>query len=223
MRYGWRTLVRNPAFAATTILTPAVGLSLTTGVFTVFDAYVLRSFAVRDPGSLHQIVWHAQDAGGGLRWQNFEMLRARRDLFDAALAQTTRDVSYEGRPLAAELVSDSYFSVLEPVIAPGRGLRSGDEGAAAVVISHHTWASLFGRDPAVIGRTIELSGHRFTVVGSSASDSPGCTPCRATCGCCFATMRRWPRRTCSTPTRVDSRSASGSHPAWPATRRSRRN
>lgn len=166
VRYGWRTLVRNPAFATTTILTLAVGLALTTGVFTVFNAYLLRSYAVHDPGSLHQIVWHARDAANrGLRWQDFEALAARRDLFASALAQTTRYVSYEGRVLAAELVSDSYFEMLEPVVAPGRGLHRGDEGAAAVVISHQAWASLFARDPAVIGTSIELSGHRFTVVG----------------------------------------------------------
>src|SRR5438105_8595723 len=91
VRYGWRTLMHNPAFAATTVLTLAIGLALTTGLFTVFNAYLLRSFAVRDPGGLHQIVWHARDgAGGGLRWQDFETLRARRDLVESALAQTTR-------------------------------------------------------------------------------------------------------------------------------------
>src|SRR5678816_1553760 len=85
--YGLRTLVRNPSFATTTVLTLAIGLALTTGLFTVFNAYLLRSFAVRDPGGLHQIVWHAKDgAGRGLRWEDFEALRARRDLFDAALA-----------------------------------------------------------------------------------------------------------------------------------------
>src|SRR5262245_38176792 len=135
-QYGWRTLVGNPAFAATTILTLAGGLSLRTGVLTAVNAYVLRLFAVRAPGRLPQIVWHAKDGGPGLRRQAFETRRARRDLFDAALVQATRYVSYQGRPRAAELVSDSYFPLLAPVVAPGRGLRPGDEGSAAVVISY---------------------------------------------------------------------------------------
>jgi len=166
VQYGWRTLTRNPSFATTTVLTLAIGLAMTTGVFTVFNAYLLRSFAVRDPGGLHQIAWHAKDgAGRGLRWEDFEALRARRDLFDAALAQTTRYVSHDGRVLATELVSDSYFRMLEPALARGRFLQPGDEGTAAVVISYQAWTSLFARDPTVIGRPIELSGHRFTVVG----------------------------------------------------------
>ena len=91
VRYGCRTLLRNPAFAATTILTLAIGLALTTGVFTVFNAYVLRTYAVRDPGSLHQVVWHARDAAGrNLRWRDFEAIRDRRDLVADALAESTR-------------------------------------------------------------------------------------------------------------------------------------
>jgi hypothetical protein len=79
-RYGSRTLLHAPAFAATTIFTLAIGLALTTGVFTVFNAYVLRSYAVRDPGSVYQVVWHARDAAGrNLRWRDYEAIRVRAD------------------------------------------------------------------------------------------------------------------------------------------------
>ena len=94
LRYGGRTLSHSPAFAATTILTLAIGLALTTGVFTVFNAYVLRSFAVRDPAGLYQVVWHARDAAGrNLRWRDYEAIRDRRDLFTDAIAESTRYVS----------------------------------------------------------------------------------------------------------------------------------
>ena len=49
VRYAWRGLRANPAFAATAMLTLAVGLALVTVIFAVFNAYVLRPFAVRDP------------------------------------------------------------------------------------------------------------------------------------------------------------------------------
>src|SRR5262245_57700722 len=61
VRHAWRGLVANPAFAATAILTLAVGLGLVTVVFAVFNAYVLRPFAVRDPYALHQLIWRSQD------------------------------------------------------------------------------------------------------------------------------------------------------------------
>ena len=130
LRYGCRTLIRAPAFAATTILTLAIGLALTTGVFTVFNAYVLRSFAVRDPGGLYQVVWHAKDAAGrNLRWRDYEAIRDRRDLFADAIAESTRYVSFKGRPLAAELVSGNYFAMLGPEMVLGRPLDPGDDEA----------------------------------------------------------------------------------------------
>jgi hypothetical protein len=64
IRYAWRGLRASPAFVATTVLTLAVGLSIVTIAFTIFNAYVLRPFAVRDPGSLHVLVWHARNGGG---------------------------------------------------------------------------------------------------------------------------------------------------------------
>ena len=48
LRYGWRSLSKSPVFVVTTVLTLAVGLGLLTVVFTIFNAYVLRPFAVRD-------------------------------------------------------------------------------------------------------------------------------------------------------------------------------
>jgi predicted permease len=164
LRYGCRTLLRSPAFAATTILTLAIGLALTTAVFTVFNAYVLRSFAVRDPAGLYQVVWHARDSfGRNLRWRDYEAIRDRRDLFSDALAESTRYVSFKGRPLAAELVSGNYFDMLGPEMFLGRPLRAGDEDA--VVISHQVWAGLFARDASAIGREIDLNGRRFAIVG----------------------------------------------------------
>src|SRR6185436_5071798 len=143
LRYGFRTLRRSPSFAATTVLTLAVGLALTTGVFTVFNAYLLRPFQVRDPGGLNQIVWHARDvAGRNLRWRDYQAIRDRRDLFSHALAESTRYVSSRGRPLAAELVSNSYFDMLGPEMFLGPPLGPGDDAGNGVVLGYQAWATL---------------------------------------------------------------------------------
>jgi predicted permease len=166
LRYGCRTLLHSPSFAATTILTLAIGLALTTGVFTVFNAYVLRAFAVRDPGNLHQVVWHARDAAGrNLRWRDFEAIRDRRDVFTDALAESTRYVSSKGRPLAAELVSGNYFAMLGPDMFLGRPLDPADDRGNAVVLSYQAWAVLFARDRSAIGRDIDLNGRQWVLVG----------------------------------------------------------
>src|SRR4051794_26839039 len=96
-RYGMRTLVRAPAFAATTVLTLAIGLALTTAVFTVFDAYLLRTYAVRDAGNLYAVGWQARDAGGStLRWRDYLALRDRGDVIAGAVAASTRYVTVKG-------------------------------------------------------------------------------------------------------------------------------
>src|SRR5436190_5654939 len=108
LRYGWRGLRKSPAFVVSTVLTLAVGLGLLTVVFTIFNAYVLRPFAVRDPGSLYRIGWRAHDAGGeSFRWRDYEALRQHHDVFDAVVAEDTRFVLSDGRTLSAGLVSDN--------------------------------------------------------------------------------------------------------------------
>ena len=169
LRFAWRTMRQSPAFVAMTALTLALGLGLVTVAFTVFNAYVLRPFAVRDPSSLHRIGWRARDDGGQLfQWRDYEELRDRRDLFDAVIAESTRFVSSNGRSLAAFLVSDNYFEALGARFALGRPLGSGDSGGSAenaVVISDQAWARLFGRDPAALGRELDLNGRPFTIIG----------------------------------------------------------
>jgi predicted permease len=166
LRYGWRGMRKSPAFVATTVLTLAVALSLLTVVFTIFNAYVLRPFAVRDPGTLHRIVWLAHDEGGSqFRWRDYEALRERRDLFETAVAEDTRLVTSEGRTLSADFVSENYFETLAPRLLLGRALGTVDARAPVAVLSHPAWTRLFAGDPAVLGRDIDLDGRKFTIVG----------------------------------------------------------
>jgi predicted permease len=166
LRYGLRGLRKSPAFVATTVLTLAVALSLLTVVFTIFNAYVLRPFAVRDPGALHRIIWRAQDDGGSqFRWRDYEALRERRDLFEAAVAEDTRLVASEGRTLSADFVSENYFETLAPRLLLGRALGAADARAPVAVLSHQGWTRLFAGDPAALGRDIDLDGRKFTIVG----------------------------------------------------------
>ena len=123
LRYGVRGLRRSRAFLMTTVLTLAVGVGLLAVAFTVVNAYVLRPYAVRDPQQLHQVGWRSRDGGGqSFRWREYEELRDRTDVFESAVAESTRFISSNGRPLAAALVSDNYFEALvlrSSWVAPG--------------------------------------------------------------------------------------------------------
>lgn len=174
LRYAWRGLLHSPAFLATTVLTLAVALGLVTVAFTVFNAYVLRPYAVHDPSSLHKIAWQSRESGGQqFRWTDYQALGRRDDLFSAVVGESTRFVSSNGRPLAAALVSGNYFEALAPRIELGRGLASLDEGAEAAVLSDQAWTRLFARDAAVLGRGVDVNGRPYTVVGVAAPDFVG--------------------------------------------------
>ena len=63
IRYALRTLRGAPAFAITVVLTLGIGLGLNTALFTLFNAYVLRPFAVKDPYSLYHFGWQTTRGG----------------------------------------------------------------------------------------------------------------------------------------------------------------
>jgi hypothetical protein len=217
LRYAWRGLWKSRAFTATTVLTLAVGLGLITVVFTIFDAYVLRPFAVRDPYSLHVVGWESKDMQGWrFSWREFLDLRGRRDLFEDVSAERTQFVLSGGRQLYAGFVSGNYFDMLGARVSQGRPLADFDVQApgrnAVAVLSDQAWARLFNRDASAIGRTIELNREPLVIVGvmrpefSGLDDSPrdlwvrlaatvpGVARARPA-GRCATACRSWPRPT----------------------------
>jgi predicted permease len=177
LRYAWRTLWRSRAFAGTSVATLAVGLALVTVVFTIFDAYVLRPFAVRDPYGLFGVAWRSRDAAGGtFRWQDYQELRERRELFDGVVAERTRLVSGEAGRIAASFVSGDYFETIGARMLLGRAIAAVDAvtgGQPVVVLSHRSWNRLFDADPGVIGRPLTLNGQPFTVIGVMREEFAG--------------------------------------------------
>ena len=180
LRYGVRGLRRSRAFLMTTVLTLAVGVGLLAVAFTVVNAYVLRPYAVRDPQQLHQVGWRSRDGGGqSFRWREYEELRGRTDVFESAVAESTRFIASNGRPLAAALVSDNYFEALGPAVLMGRTWRADERGVEGVVLSHQGWMRLFANDSVTtIPRELDINGRLFPVMGIlrpefiGLSDSP---------------------------------------------------
>jgi predicted permease len=165
LRYAWRTLRHSPSFCTTTMLTLMVAIGLATVAFTVFNAYVLRPYAVRTPSSLYQIGWRSPTSGGvSFRWNDYVELSNRHDLFDDVVAETTRFISSDGQALAAVLVSGNYFDGLGPRVLLGRAFTAAD-GEAIVVLSHQAWRRLYNGAPDVIGKELALNGQYFTIVG----------------------------------------------------------
>ena len=76
-------------------------------------------------------------------------------------------ISGSGEPerVWGQAVTANFFSVTELPMVLGRGFAEGEENAPEIVLGAALWRRRFNADPAIVGKTITLSGHAFTVIG----------------------------------------------------------
>src|SRR5918999_1746160 len=173
IRYGLRGIRRAPLFAAGVVLTIGLGLGILCSVFTVFNAYVLRPFPVHDPYSLYEFSRDTRTVRRqAFTWREFADLKGEEVLFSELFAARTFRAQVDGRPIAVELVTSNYFSMLGVDAVVGRTFVPDDgvaPGARAVaVLSHETWKNWFGSDSSVVGKHVRVMNRSFEVVGVAA-------------------------------------------------------
>ena len=175
LRYGWRQLRGNPLFALAVVLTLAVGIGANTAIFTVVKAVLLRPLPYKDPGRL-VMIWTDDPAHGvheeGVSYPNFEDWRAANRVFDdLAILSRNNPVTLTGgevaRRVEAAVVSANFFSVLGVQPAMGRVFSPEEvsRGERAIIVSHALWQSHFGASPDAIGKTLEVDGVKWRVIG----------------------------------------------------------
>ena len=173
LRLALRALRRAPGFALTAIVTLALGVGATTAIFSAVDAVLLRPLPFPEPERLVQLHETVPDRGDrGVAPANFLDWRAQSRTFESLAAFDLRTgnllAGAEPERLTFATVSAGFFSTLGVEAALGRALRPDDPheaGARTVVLAHGFWARRYGGDPAVVGRTLDLDGEAFTIVG----------------------------------------------------------
>jgi macrolide transport system ATP-binding/permease protein len=178
LRFAIRQIRRAPGFAAAAIVTLALGIGVNTIVFTLLNSLALRLMPVRDPAGLVRV--YPVDQTGRRQnlfsYPDYVDHRDQNGLFEGLVAYIPTVVTMaapsersEPDELLAYAVSANYFAVLGVSPAIGRTFlaRSGEPAGAnpEVVISHAFWERRLGSDAHVLGRTLMLNGHPFTVVG----------------------------------------------------------
>lgn len=173
VRLAVRGLGRSPAFAATAVLTLALGIGAAATIFAVVDAVLLRPLPFDAPDRLIHI-WETNPEGSDFSASDPNYLDFRDGSNTATLgAYRVDEVSLTGqgepRRLVAGAVTASLFPLLGVAPAIGRSFgpdedRHGGETRVAV-LGHELWQTVFGADSAVVGRTISLRGEPFTVLG----------------------------------------------------------
>ena len=186
VRYAMRQLRRSPGFLVAAVLTLALGIASLTTVFTWIKAVAFDPYPhVSAPRSLRFLDATVRSGGSGynIGYPVLDFLRGRDKSLEhlAAFTLNVVDMSSPGAPpevVGAGQVSSNYFQLLglEPQLGlffdPGANDRvygAHDE----VVLSDRVWRVRFNADARIVGRTITLNRHPFTVIGVAPRDFSG--------------------------------------------------
>jgi len=182
LRYGARSLVKNPLFTLIAVLTLALGIGANTAIFSIVNAVLLRPLPYREPEKL-MTIWttRRQQGQGQFRTSlpNFKDWREQSRVFEgmAAYGINLYNLTGGGEPeqIRGAQVSEDFFNVMGVQAALGRTFTPEDNSGNFVVLSDAFWRRRFNSDPGVIGKTLTLNGTNFTIVGvmSARFDFPG--------------------------------------------------
>jgi predicted permease len=176
-RLAVRSLLREPAFAAISILTLAAGIGGNTAIFSIVNGVLLKPLEYRDPERLvypREVLMSVADqyptlpvaARHFLEWRDrcssFENL-ALIEVIEANLA-----AGGEAERIDVARVSANFFETLGVAPALGRGFAEGEDTAGrddVAIISDALWRRRFGADPSIVGRKVTLDAVPVTIVG----------------------------------------------------------
>lgn len=180
IRSAARVLLRSPGFTLVAVLTLAVGIGANTAVFSVLDTVLLRPLPTP---WLERLAVIREDLPG-LNLREVELapvevveLAERREAFEAVTGFRTQDRTLTGfgEPTRVSVTTTlgDFAGVFGVVPRIGRFYHA-DESAdgrhLVAVVSHGTWQELGGGDPSFVGRTLELNGVLYEVVGVAPPD-----------------------------------------------------
>ncbi|MEP7272367.1 MAG: ABC transporter permease [Acidobacteriota bacterium] len=173
LRYGARMLLKKPGFTIITVLMLALGIGANTSIFSVVNGVLLKPLPYHAPEELIRAFERTQGQPKfPMALGNFQDYREQNTTL-ATLALFTRsdvDLTRDNIPerLTALGVTGEFFDVLGAQPLLGRAFRRGDElpeNNAVAIFSNSLWQRDFDGDPGIIGKTVNLSGRPFTVVG----------------------------------------------------------
>jgi putative ABC transport system permease protein len=180
IRFGCRTLLKSPGFTLVAIATLALSLGVNTAIFSFVNAVLLKPPPYPEADRIVRVL-EAPPGGGrnGISTLNFLDWQKQNTCFDYMAAVTGGTMTLTGVDEPVQLpglrVSAHYFDIFGLRAALGRTFVAGEDEAGkdhVVVLSDSLWRSQFGGDPKVVGRSIQLDGEAYTVIGILPKGSP---------------------------------------------------
>jgi putative ABC transport system permease protein len=173
LRYGARTLAKNPGFALVAIITLALGIGANTAIFSLVNGILLRQLPFQEPERL--VLVNSRRLASGkypFTLSDFIDYRDQNQSLSgiAAYASWSANLTDQGEPeqLQGLRISANAFELLGVEAAAGRALAPGDDTPGrqhVVVLSYGLWLRRFGADPQLVGKKLTLNGASYIVVG----------------------------------------------------------
>ncbi len=187
IRYAARGLRNAPGFTAVAAITLMLGIGVNTTIFSVVNTILFRPLPVEDPGRLVAVYGAKTNGSGGYdssSYLDYLDLREQAESLSGLIAYTNffANLVLDGRSeiVIGEMVSDNYFSVLGVRPALGRSFTADEfrtEGANPVaVLSDHMWRTRFEADEGILGKSVQLNGTAYTIVGVAGPEFGGMFP-----------------------------------------------
>jgi predicted permease len=175
VRFGARTLAKNPGFTAVAVIALALGIGANSAIFSVVNTVLLRPLPYKEPGRL-VMVWEKGNADefpiNSTSAANFIDWRDQNQVFEgvSVMGRASFNLTGVGEPVRVDgrRVSANLFHILGVEPQLGRGFLPEEDAPGAgrvVILSHGLWQRRFGSDPGAVGTPLTMNGRSYTVVG----------------------------------------------------------
>ena len=181
LRFAARGLMRRPAFAVVAAATIALGIGANAAIFSVVDAVLIRPLPYDQPDRL-TLVWGTQGAqtNQGVVYADYVDWRRLNHTFADLGAFRGQSVNLTGSDtpdrLVGAFVDAGFLRAVGAKLERGRLFSEAETEVATkspvAIISHETWVTRFGSDPALLGKPLTINGTVFTVVGITVANMP---------------------------------------------------
>ena len=177
VRYAFRTCARNPGFSTVVVMTLALGIGANTAIFSLVNAFMLRSLPVRQPEQLVEMLWKypGDPRLNNYGWKDYEHFRDQNHVFSDLIAMSlgrfqVTNTTVEPEVVDGVYVAGNFFEVLGLRPAIGRLIgpqedKVGSASAAVAVISWSYWQNRFNLDPALLGTLLVVNDVPTTIIG----------------------------------------------------------
>ena len=171
-RYSVRSLMRNRVVTLVAILSIGLGIGSNATIFSLVSRFLLRPAPVGDPRTLLSLqIAHDDDrCCNPFSWPQYTDVREQAKVFSDVAAYydlIPASISGGGEPerVWGQGVTPNFFRVAELPMVMGTGFSDADDNAPLVVLGERLWRRKFGADKDIVGKSVTLSGHTFTVTG----------------------------------------------------------